>query len=173
MAIEREVFLKILEDSFSAYYDIVPQDHPELPMVFRGDYKKVDEKYWIVKSLPIWSNETGEYCYVFSSDRFSPDLVKACTDFALKDGLPRVKPHKDHQHTDIKVVFIADSTDEETRRAVKKQSFSKSYHFSFWGFSNLLTAIVDLQEGKSYTNKAGYALEKYFRKLFDIRKEEG
>ena len=173
MAIEREAFLDVLKDSFSAYYDIVPQDHPDLPLVFRGDYKKVDEKYWLMKSLPIWSNETGEFIYLFAADVFSPEKVKACVDFALKDGLPRVKPHKTHQHTDIKTIFIADTSDEATRRTVEKMSFTKSYRFSFWGFTNLLTGIVDLSEEKSYQNKAGYALEKYFRKLFDVRKEEG
>ncbi len=173
MAIERELFLKILEDSFCAYYDIVPQEHPELPLVFRGDYKKVDEKYWILKSIPIWTNEAGEYVYLFAAESFTPEMVKACVDFALQDGLPRVKPHKEHQHTDIKTVFVADCTDEATRKAVQNLRFTKSYHFSLWGFTNLLSAIVDLHEEKSYQNKAGYALEKYFRKLFAVRKEEG
>ena len=173
MPIERQSFLTILEDSFSAYYDIVPQEHPTLPMVFRGDYLKRDERYWLMKSIPIWASETGEFAYIFSAEQFSPELAKACIDFALEDGLPRVKPHKDPQHTDIKVRLIADSAQEETRRLVQKSSFTKNYHHSFWGFSNLLAAIVDLQEKKTYPNKAGYALEKYFRKLFDVRKEEG
>ncbi len=173
MAIERELFLRILEDSFCAYYNIFPQEHPELPLVFRADYKKVDEKYWIVKSLPFWTNESGEFVYLFSAESFSPELIDACVDFALKDGLPRVKPHKNHQHTDIKTIFIADRTEEVTRKTVQNKSFTKSYHFSFWGFTNLLTGIVDLHEEKSYQNKAGCALDKYFRKLFAVRKEEG
>ena len=93
--------------------------------------------------------------------------------FALEDGLPRVHPHKEHQHTDIKVILVADHFDAETRKLVQKKSFSKSYHFSLWGFSNLLTAAVDLGEGKAYPNKVGHDLEKFFRKLFDLRKEEG
>ncbi len=173
MAIERELFLNILEDSFSAYYDIFHQDHPELPLVFRGDYEKREGKYWLMKSIPIWSSETGEFVYVFSADSFDPALAERCMQFALDDGLPRVKPHKDHQHTDIKLILIADHVDEATRRTVEKMKFTKSYHHSLWGFTNLLTAAVDLSQGKSYQNKAGYALEKYFRKLFDIRKEEG
>ena len=173
MEIQREEFLKILEDSFTAYYNIVPQEHPELPLVFRGDYLKRDEKYWLTKSIPIWSNECGEYAYVFSAESFSPELAKACIDFSLEDGLPRVKPHKEHQHTDIKVILIADSLDEQTRKTVQKSSFTKNYHFSLWGFTNLLTAAVDLGQEKAYPNKEGYALEKYFRKLFDVRKEEG
>lgn len=173
MEIEREEFLKILEDSFSAYYNIVPQEHPELPLVFRGDYRKLDQKYWLAKSIPIWNNESGEYAYVFSAESFSPQLAERCIAFSLEDGLPRVHPHKEHQHTDIKVVLISDHFDEEARKLVQKKSYSKSYHFSLWGFTNLLTAAVDLSERRAYANKAGNALEKFFRKLFDVRKEEG
>ena len=173
MSIERDVFLKILEDAYSAYYTIVPQESDELPLVFRGDYKKQDEQYWLTKSVKIWTNETGEFAYVFGAERFTPDLADRCIAFALEDGLPRVKPHKDHHHTDIKVVLVADSFDAETRKLVQKKRFSKSYRFSLWGFTNLLTAAVDLSEGKAYANREGYALEKFFRKLFDVRKEEG
>ncbi|MBQ6273553.1 MAG: hypothetical protein IJK63_04955 [Oscillospiraceae bacterium] len=173
MSMDREQFLNILEDSFTAYYDIEEQENPELPLVFRGDYRKREERYWLTKSIPIWGNETGEYAYVFSAERFTPELAEKCIAFALEDGLPRVKPHKEHQHTDIKAILIADHFDEETRKLVQKKSFTKNYHFSLWGFSNLLTAAVDLGERKAYPNKVGHDLEKFFRKLFDLRKEEG
>lgn len=173
MAIQRDMFLQILADSFGAYYDVIPQEHPSLPLVFRGDYLKRDERYWLMKSIPIWANVTGEYAYVFAAESFSPELAKACIDYALEDGLPRVKPHKDHHHTDIKVILIADHAEELTRQKVQKARFTKNYHHSFWGFSNLLAAVVDLGEEKTFANKAGYALETYFRKLFDARKEEG
>ena len=94
-------------------------------------------------------------------------------DFSLREMLPKVKPHKEHHHTDIKVVLIADRSDADTRSAVQKLSNTKSYHHSFWGYSNLLTALVDMEEGAAFTNKAGRDLDKYFRKLFDVRKEEG
>ena len=173
MAIEREEFLKDLEDSFSAYYDVEIQTHPELPLVFRGDYRKRDERYWLSKKAKIWANEVGEFAYIFSAEEFSPELAEKCIAFALGDGLPRVKPHKEHQHTDIKVILIADRLDAQTRKLVQKKSFSKSYHFSLWGFSNLLAAAVDLSERKAYPNRAGHDLTQYFRKLFDARKEEG
>ena len=170
---EREFFLEILKDSFSAYYDIFPAENEPLPLAFRGDYRKREERYWLTKSIPIWGNETGEFAYVFSAESFDPALAEACIDWALEDGLPRVKPHKEHHHTDIKVILIADHFDEATRKLVQKKSFTKNYHYSLWGFTNLLTAAVDLCERKAYPNKAGHDLATYFRKLFDVRKEEG
>lgn len=173
MAIQRPEFLEVLKDSYSAYYNIIPCDAPEgLPLAFRADYFSRAERYWISKSIPIWGNETNEYAYIFSAPAFDSALAEKCIDFALKDGLPRVRPHREHQYTNIKVLFVADSFDEPSRRTIQKKSFSKSYKFSLHGFTNLLTAAVDLSESRAYTNKAGHGLAGYFKKLFASRKEK-
>ncbi len=95
--------------------------------------------------------------------------MKACVDYALADGLPRVKPHKEHQCTNVKVIFLADRADDEVRRAVKKLSFTRSYRFGLWGFTNLLAGIVDLETQKTVTNAPGYELAPFFKKLFALR----
>lgn len=173
MAIQRPEFLEVLKDSYSAYYNIVPCDAPEgLPLAFRADYFSRAERYWISKSIPIWGNETNEYAYIFSAPSFDSALAERCIDFALKDGLPRVRPHREHQYTNIKVLFVADGFDEPGRRTIQKKSFSRSYKFSLHGFTNLLTAAVDLSESRAYTNKAGHELAGYFKKLFASREEK-
>lgn len=172
MDTKREEFLEAVKDSFSAYYNIILEELPEdLPIAFRAEYFSRAEKYWISKSIPIWGNETNEYAYIFSAPCFDSETAARCIDFALAEALPKVRPHKEHQYTDVKVVFIADSFDEKTRKAVEKRSFQKSYKMSFHGFSRLHTAAVDLNKEATYTNKAGHALVPYFRKLFASRKE--
>lgn len=173
MAIARETFMAVLEDSYSAYYNIIPNDGATaLPLAFRADYVSRAERYWITKSIPIWGNETNEYAYIFSAPTFDAVTVESCMDYALSDGLPRVKPHKEHQYTNIKAIFIADRFDDAAEKAVQKRRFTKSYHFSLYGYSTLLTAAVDLSERKTSTNKAGHDLAVYFKKLFDARKDE-
>lgn len=170
MNIERTDFMEVLKDSYSAYYTIADPETEELPLVFRGDYFKRDMHYWFTKKAVVWDNQTGEFAYAFSAESFTPELAERCIDYALEDGLPRVQPGKDHYHTDIKVLLIADTVSEETKKLVQKKSFTKNYNHSLWGFTNLLVAAVDLSGKKTYTNKAGNALVKYFRKLFDARK---
>lgn len=173
MAIERTEFLEVLRDSYSAYYDIAQCEAPaELPFIFRADYFSRAERYWLSKKIPIWGNETNEFAYIFSAPVIDSALADKCMDYALNDGLPRVKPHKEHQYTNIKVLFVADSFDGETKKTIQKRSFSKSYRFSLHGFTNLLTAAVDLSEGKAYPNKAGHELAGYFKKLFASREEK-
>ena len=167
MRIEREKFLNTLADSFSAYYDLhMAEGEQELPLSFRADYFSRAERYWLTKNIPIWGNETNEFAYVFSAPSFDQALAARCIDYALDDGLPMVKPHKEHQYTNIKVILLADSVEQDVARYVKKRSFSKSYKFSLYGFSTLKSAIVDLGSQKTVTNSAGHELVSYFSKLF-------
>ncbi len=167
MRIEREKFLNTLADSFSAYYDLhMAEGEQELPLSFRADYFSRAERYWLTKNITIWGNETNEFAYVFSAPSFDQALAARCIDYALDDGLPMVKPHKEHQYTNIKVILLADSVEQDVARYVKKRSFSKSYKFSLHGFSTLKSAIVDLGSQKTVTNSAGHELVSYFSKLF-------
>ena len=120
MQIDRATFLEVLKDAYSAYYDLAEDAETELPLVFRADYKDLDEHYWFTKSAKVWVNEKNEHAYLFSAPSFDAESVRACVDFALADGLPRVKPHKNHQCTNIKVVFVADTADDELRADIEK-----------------------------------------------------
>ena len=175
MAIDRGVFLEIVKDAYSAYYTILPveEGQEELPLAFRAEYNVRDEQYFFVKSANIWKNEKHEYCFVFSAPRFDPELAEKCIDFSLQEMLPKVKPHKEHQYTNCKVILIADSLDEETIKTVKKKKFSRSYGpLSTHGYTELLTAAMDLSERKAFANRVGRDLEEFFGKLFALRSED-
>ena len=172
MALDRASFLKVLEEAYGAYYNIIPDaDAGELPLVFRADYFSRDEGYFLMKKNTVWGNETNEYCYLFSAPSFDADTVNKCIDYALADGMPRVKPHREHQYTNIKTVFVADGFDDETLKLVKTRKFSKSYRFSLYGYSELLTAAVDISREQAFTNPAGQTQQKFFGKLFSLRKD--
>ena len=175
MAIDRDTFLEIVKDAYSAYYTIFPveEGQEELPLVFRAEYKVRDEKYFFVKSATIWNNEKNEYCFVFSAPDFDTALTKRCIDFSLQEMLPKVKPGKNHQYTNCKVILIADALNEDTIKTVRKSSFSKSYGFlSTQGYTELLCAAVDLERRKAYANRMGRDLETFFGKLFALRSED-
>ena len=175
MAMDRAEFLEIVKDAYSAYYTILPAEEvrEELPLAFRAEYNVRDEQYFFVKSANIWKNEKHEYCFVFSAPRFDPELAEKCIDFSLQEMLPKVKPHKEHQYTNCKVILIADSLDEETIKTVKKKKFSRSYGpLSTHGYTELLTAAVDLSERKAFANRVGRDLEEFFGKLFALRSED-
>ena len=172
MAFDRLAFLGVLEDSYAAYYNIIKENLPEeFPIAFRADFYKRDERYWLTKSVKYYGNETNEFVYVFSADSFTGENADACIRYALEEGLPRVKPHKEHQYTNIKVIFIANEYEPEALKAISSFRFQKSYHFSLWGYYNLLTTAVDVNDEKVWTNPAGREMKKYFSKLFAAQKK--
>ena len=166
---ERCDFLPVIQESFSAYYDIYPNNdgcETALPLAFRADYFSRAEKYWLSKKITIWANETNEFAYIFSAPSLDTELVDKCLEYAMAQGLPRVKPHKEHQYTNIKVIFVADAWDDTVVRYVQQKKFSRNYHFSLHGFTELKTAAVDLGRQTAYPNRAGHEMSDYFRKLF-------
>ena len=175
MSIEREKFLEILAESYRAYYDVfLPESEGELPIAFTADYNSRDERYWLSKNISVWSNEKNEFAYIFSAPSFDRALTDRCINYALEKGLPRVKPHKEHQYTNIKVLLVADGFDKELVKYIQKQKFQKSYKFSLHGYTMLKTAAVDLSLGRAFPNRDGYELEKYFSKLFaSVEKSKG
>ena len=173
MTLDRKYLEKVLEDSFSAYYNIYPDvEFHGLPLMCKCEYFSRAEKFWLSKKIVMYANETNEYAYIFSAPAFDADTVKRCADLALEDMLPLVKPHKEHQYTNCKVIFLADSLDKDTINAVKKCKFTKNYgKMGLEGYTNLLTAAVAVDRRKTYTNMAGNPMVKYFRKLFAARKD--
>ena len=170
---DRALFLDVLKDSYSAYYNIIEDENlAELPMSFRADYFSRAEQYWLSKKIKVWGNETNEFCYVFSAESFDNETVDKCVKAALDESLPRVKPHKEHQYSNVKVLFVADSFDKAVKKHIQAKKFEKSYKFSLHGFTMLKTCAVDLTAEDAYPNKAGYELAKYFQKLFAARKED-
>ena len=166
---QRDVFLEVLKDSYSAYYNIVPAESEDELLAFGADYFSRDERYWLTKNIKIWGNETNEFAYIFTAPEFDIETIDACVKRALDESLPRVKPHKEHQYSNVKVVFIADSVDKDTAKHVQKLSFSKSYKFSLHGYTELKAGIVELGTHRVWTNRAGFELDKYFSKLFADR----
>ena len=166
---QRDVFLEVLKDSYSAYYNIIPAESGDAPLAFRADYFSRDERYWLTKSIKIWGNETNEFAYIFAAPEFDNETVDACVKRALDESLPRVKPHKEHQYTNVKVVFIADNVDKDTAKHIEKLKFSRSYKHSMHGYTELKAGVVELGTHKVRTNRAGFELTKYFRKLFADR----
>lgn len=172
MSMSRAHFIEVLEDSYSAYYNIAEKNEESgLPLAFRAEYFSRDERFWLSKKITVWANETNEHAYVFSAESFDSDFADKCIEYAIADMLPKVKPHKEHQYTNVKVILVADSLPEETKRYIKKKAFTKSYKHSLHGFTTLHAVAVDLSEEEAYPNKAGHELKKYFSKLFAAQRK--
>lgn len=174
MAIERDDFIEVLKDAYSAYYSLLPGEGAGgLPLSFRAVYRSRDEQFFLVKSASVWANEKNEYAYIFSAPDFDAALALRCIDWAIAETLPQVRPHREHQYSNVKVILVADRLEQETIDAIRKKRFSKSYGFlSLHGYTELIAAGVELGREKTWANPAGNALPQFFGKLFALRREK-
>lgn len=175
MNIDRSGFIELLESSYARNYNIIEDDpaFPEdLPVAFRAEYFQRDEKYWLSKKIHIYVNETNEYVYVFSAPSFDESLAQRCIQFALDDGLPRVQPHKEHQYTNVKALFVYESFTPEAVKSVRKRRLHQEYHHGFWGYTDLLLCGVNPQTEEVFVNRAGNPMKAYFRKLFSAQRKK-
>jgi len=160
-------FIDDLKQSYTTYYDVTDATEEDtLPLAFRAEFHSRGESYFLVKTAKIWSNETNEFVYVFASDSFDTETVKKCVDFALEEALPKVKPHKEHQYSNVHSIFVAESIEDDVKKAITSQKYSKSYKWSLHGFSMLKTGYLSLSDKTYGTNKEGHDMAPFFKKLF-------
>ena len=163
----REQFIHDLRASYSIYYNIYNNDgDTDLPLMFRADFHNRDESYMLVKSAKVWGNEQNEYVFIFSDACFDEKTVNKCLEFAKETALPLIKPHKEHNYSNIHTLFIADSIDENIRKIITSQDFNKSYNHSLYGFTLLKTVYIDLGNEEFSTNRQGHDMKKVIKKLF-------
>ena len=77
-------------------------------------------------------------------------------------GLKDVNPTFSHKNTDVTLVIVADSIDEDCIHAIKNKKLSQSYFFNIKGYSNFHVVAVEPNLNRVLTNRRGRFLKKMF-----------
>ena len=171
MAWDRAKLLEKLRESYEYYYDIEDGNADSgLPLLYTATFHVRSEGYVLIKKAKIWAAETNEYAYIFSVPVLDADTASRCMDFALEDGLPKIKPDPEHRESYIIALFVADVIEDEAAKIIRSRKFYKSFKLGLWGWSALRTAAVGLEKELIATNKAGSNLVSFFRKLLRSEK---
>ena len=74
-------------------------------------------------------------------------------------------------YTYITPVFVCNECDADARKALKKTRIYKSFRFSFHGWMDFHTAVLEVQQNKISSNTGGKPVEKVMKKvLFNSKK---
>lgn len=65
-----------------------------------------------------------------------------------------------HMYTYITPIFICDKAEPMAAKLLRKFRRYKSYRFSFWGWSEFHTALIECGENKIITNRSGKCVRK-------------
>ncbi len=157
-------FLDKLLPSYKVYYDLISENI--LPP-FKAEAKFVShlEQYFLVHSAKLSDIDSSEHLYFAAEDNLSLEKLSDMAKLAWEDGLKDVVPYYGHRNSDVTVIVVCDSADEDVAANVKKIRYSKTYKFMIYGWSNFKLVVVDLKSGKVFSNGQGAETKDFIRKF--------
>jgi hypothetical protein len=166
----QEALTKLLK-SYESYYNIIPADEGQRPLVARCEFFEHSQKYVLSKKAELWSADCEEFIYLFDVPHLTKEIYEECQDYAHKDGMERLHIGPGHMYSYITPIFICDICDEDARKALKKCRIYKSFHFSLHGWMDFHTVLAELGSGRVEANRNGRSVAKILKKvLFQSKK---
>lgn len=151
--------LEKLLKSFERYYTIKKEDVAN-PFTAEAEFRSHGEQYVLLKIAKIADIDSNDYVYFKTTESLSGEELKSLVQAAWTTGLEKVKPYSGHRNSDVTLIILAEKIDASVQKLIKKTKLSKSYKWSFWGWSNFRLAAMELSSGGIYTNRLGSDLKK-------------
>lgn len=159
-----ELIEKLLK-AYEVYYN-VNRETPEAPFFAEAVFHSHDEQYFLIRSARISETETHEYVYFADTETLDAKQLQTLADTAWERGLSNVKPHKDHQSSDISLILLADQISEDVKKELPKLKKYKSYRFSLHGWSHFRLIALEVSTGKLIHNRQGESLKKLLGNIY-------
>ncbi|MBR0124648.1 MAG: hypothetical protein IJJ66_11370 [Treponema sp.] len=145
--------------SFASYYDVKTEGVLP-PFAAQATFNMHNEQYFLVKAAQIAQIDSNEFVYIASEENLNQQKVNELAEAAWFDGLSKVKPDSNHRNSDVTLIIICNTIEENSFSLVKKLKHYKSYLFGFHGWSNFRALAYEVSTGKMVTNRLGKPLKK-------------
>ena len=148
--------LEKLLNAYSHHYDIerdVKGEGGEFPAA--AIYYLRDENYLISKKHVLSAVENHEYVYFYLTEHLDAATLQEQIEITKRDGLSRIKPHKEHMSSMVTLVILADTIDPEAKALIKKTRFRKNYRLALHGWMEYQIAAMEISTNSFLSNPAG------------------
>lgn len=168
---EHGILDEILE-FYRGYYDVSIEEKKELPLYAKADFHQVNEKYVLSRKANLWRAQVHEYVYFFEMDCLEREMFERCLNFAHRDGMQKIEPGPEHMYSYITVVFVCNRAEADAIKAAKRCRIHKDFKWSFHGWMDVKTAVLNKGEGTVVTNRCGKDLTKLFHKFLQSKPKD-
>lgn len=151
-------------ESYSAYFDVERFDDEAIELAATCFLYVHSEKYVLVKAAKLWEYDSNEYVYIFSVPHLTKEIFEKCRDYAHKEGMSHIEPQPGHMCSYITALFICDTCDKDAVRALKRTRIYKSFRFSFYGWMDFHTGVIELETGMTAANGSGRSTAQLLKK---------
>jgi hypothetical protein len=154
-----------LLDSYAAYYNINVNESEPAELVARCDFFQHTQGSMLVKNDKQWQYTSEEFIYLFNIEHLTEDCVSRFIEYAREDGLSRLNIGPRHMFSYITPVIICSEADENALKALKKCRISKSFQFSLYGWMEVHTAVLEVNNNIISTNRSGKSVAKVLKSV--------
>ena len=162
---DKKEALERLLPVFGRFYT-VNTDTPAKPFCAEAVFHLHNENYFLLKSAKYAEQDSNEYVFFAFADTLTPGLFNELSSRAWEEGLSRADIRANHRNSDVSLYILADRTDPEAFRLLKKARLSKSYRFGFHGYSHFRVIALDLGRLSYFHNYMGDLLARTIKIAF-------
>lgn len=152
---ERDEVAKRVLYAHRAYFDVF-EDYRFAGRTFFGyaEFHSYDEQYVLVKRAALWEAHSHEYLFIDTVAHLDAAYVLDAVEFLKTKAISKVNPTPDHMSSNLTMVIVADSCDEDALLELRRTRFRKNYKFGLRGWSDIRIAAIDLEGHRVVTNAA-------------------
>lgn len=161
---DSEGLLEKILHSFERYYNVQKEGLP-VPFSALAEFHSHSQQYFLIKSARIADIDSHEYVFFAELPYLDENQLELLVQKAWEEGLSRVHPASGHRNSDVSLIILAAKIEDAAFNLVKKIKKSKSYRFSFWGWSNFRALAYESSTGRFATNRMGRDLKKLIGSL--------
>lgn len=162
-----EEILERLLEGYQGYFDI-ERIEEEGPLKAICIFHIHNEKYVLTKKAKLWEADCNEYVYLFSMPKLTKELYRQCEQMAYDKGMEQIHPKPGHMYSYITAVFLCGESEAEAVRALKRCRIHKNFRFSYYGWMDFHTLLVDVGSGRIEANSSGREGKKRMEKMLSV-----
>ena len=159
----KEALEKILP-AFEQYYTVI-KNCAEPPFSAEALFSSFGEQYFLVKEFKLSEIDSHEHIYFLCQKNLTSQNLENYSTLAWEKGLASVTPYYGHRNSDITLIIIADTFDDDVLKTAKKIRFSKSYKFTLFGWSNFKLAAYEISGKRTAFNRLGKDFIRIFKNI--------
>ncbi len=166
MSLSLQEALERILDAHRRYYTITRPD-PEVPFIAEAVFEQHDERYFISRNIRLSESDAKEFVFFACADELGAEAFRSLDESAWQEGLSRVRPDWGQRGSDITLVILTNALAPDAAQLIRSANRTKSYAFSFKGWSNYCVIAIEVPTGKTAFNRLGRQRQESLCKIID------
>lgn len=136
-----------------------------------GEFHSHGSQYVLVKRAKLWEVDAHELLFLDTVGHLDSAALDDLVSFMTHEAVGMVDAKANHMSTNLSLVVIADSVDDDAWRKVRRTRFCKNFKLGLHGWADLRLVVIDLsREGKADGGAAAAGVVTSNAAAADLRK---